>query len=197
MRCTSIGRRWPLLTGRPRRRLGVLSISTTGRRDITTITSPALVAVHYQTFNGTGAACDPTGTTGEWNAATGRSNGWQEWSIDLSDYVGRPVEVSISYASDWGAQGIGAWLDDVSGGATESFEVDLGEWVVTGAPSGSTANPNDWARTTDVGYEEGAIVAMSPDNAAFRTVYFGFGLEGVTSAAERNDLMGRALAYLL
>jgi hypothetical protein len=153
---------------------------------------------HYQTFNGTGAACDPTGTTGEWNAATGRSNGWQEWSIDLSDYVGSQVEVSISYASDWGAQGIGAWLDDVtvSGGATESFEVDLGEWVVSGAPSGSAANPNDWARTTDVGYEEGAIMAMSPDNAAFRTVYFGFGLEGVTSAAERNDLMGRALAYL-
>ena len=58
---------------------------------------------HYQTFNGTGAACDPTGTTGEWNAATGRSNGWQEWSIDLSDYVGSQVEVSISYASDWGA----------------------------------------------------------------------------------------------
>ena len=97
-----------------------------------------------------------------------------------------------------GAQGIGAWLDDVtvSGGATESFEVGLGEWVVAGAPSGSAANPNDWARTTDVGYEEGAIVAMSPDNAAFRTVYFGFGLEGVTSAAERNDLMGRALAYM-
>ena len=96
-----------------------------------------------------------------------------------------------------GAQGIGAWLDDVtvSGGATESFEVGLGE-VVSGAPSGSAANPNDWARTTDVGYEEGAIVAMSPDNAAFRTVYFGFGLEGVTSAAERNDLMGRALAYM-
>jgi hypothetical protein len=140
----------------------------------------------------------PTGATGEWHAASGRSDGWQEWSIDLSDYVGSQVEVSISYASDWGAQGIGAWLDDVtvSGGATESFEVGLGEWVVSGAPSGSAANPNDWARTTDVGYEEGAIMAMSPDNAAFRTVYFGFGLEGVTSAAERNDLMGRALAYL-
>ena len=40
--------------------------------------------------------------------ATGRSNGWQEWSIDLSAYVGSQVEVSISYVSDWGAQGIGA-----------------------------------------------------------------------------------------
>ncbi|HET6953669.1 MAG TPA: M14 family zinc carboxypeptidase [Acidimicrobiales bacterium] len=154
---------------------------------------------HYQTFNGAGVACDPVGTTGEWNAATGRSNGWQEWSIDLSGYAGKQVEVSISYASDWGVQGIGTWLDDVtvSTGATESFESGLGDWVVTGAPPGSADNPNDWTRTTDVGYEEGAIVAMSPTNADFRTVYFGFGLEGVTSAAQRNELMGGALAYLL
>jgi hypothetical protein len=154
---------------------------------------------HYQTFNGTGAACDPTGTTGEWNAATGRSNGWQEWSVDLSDYVGSQVEISISYASDWGAQGIGVWLDDVTvtGGATESFEVDLGEWEVSGAPPGSVSNPNDWTRTTDVGYDEGAVVAMTPVGADFRSVYFGFGLEGVTSSGERNMLMGKALEFLL
>ena len=30
------------------------------------------------------ASCAPTGTTGEWNAATGASNGWTEWSVDLS-----------------------------------------------------------------------------------------------------------------
>ena len=29
---------------------------------------------HYQTWNGPDAACDPVGTTGEWNAASGRSN---------------------------------------------------------------------------------------------------------------------------
>ena len=37
---------------------------------------------------------------------------------------------------------------------------------------------------------------MSPDDAAFRTVYFGFGLEGITSAEERNAVMGRAADYL-
>jgi hypothetical protein len=37
---------------------------------------------------------------------------------------------------------------------------------------------------------------MSAENADFRTAYLGFGLEGVTSAAERNDLMGPALDYL-
>jgi hypothetical protein len=38
---------------------------------------------------------------------------------------------------------------------------------------------------------------MTPADAAFRTVYFGFGFEGVTSAQQRNDLMGRALDHLL
>ena len=43
-------------------------------------------------------------TTGEWNAASGRSAGWEEWGIDLR-YAGRDVEVSISYASDWASRG--------------------------------------------------------------------------------------------
>ena len=38
---------------------------------------------HYQ-----GADCSPTGTTGEWHAATGNSAGWQEWNVDLSAYAG-------------------------------------------------------------------------------------------------------------
>ncbi len=42
---------------------------------------------HYQTWNGPDAACDPAGTTGEWNAASGRSSGWEDWS-------GRPVRVT-------------------------------------------------------------------------------------------------------
>ena len=37
---------------------------------------------HYQTYNG--ADCTPTGTTGAWNAASGNSSGWQQWSIDLA-----------------------------------------------------------------------------------------------------------------
>ena len=40
-------------------------------------------------------------------------------------------------------------------------------------------------------------VTMAPINADFRTLYFGFGFEGVTSAEERNELMGRAIDYLL
>jgi bacillopeptidase F (M6 metalloprotease family) len=155
---------------------------------------------HYQTWNGPDAACDPVGTTGEWNAASGRSNGWQEWSIDLSAYAGSQVEVSISYASDWGVQGIGAFLDDITVSTepgTESFETDLGAWDVAGPPPGSAVNGNDWTRTTDVGFEEGAVVAMTPTDADFRAVYFGFGFEGITSADQRNAIMGRAIDYLL
>jgi Zinc carboxypeptidase len=155
---------------------------------------------HYQTWNGPDAACDPTGTTGEWNAASGRSNGWQNWSIDLSAYAGSQVEVSISYVSDWGVQGIGTFLDDVTVSTedgTESFEDGLGAWTVAGPAPGSTVNANDWTRTTDVGFEEGAVVTMTPEDAAFRTVYFGFGFEGITSAEQRNAVMGRAIDFLL
>ena len=155
---------------------------------------------HYQTWNGPDAACDPTGTTGEWNASSGRSDGWENWSIDLSAYAGSQVEVSISYVSDWGVQGIGSFVDEVAvstEGSTESFESDLGGWTVAGPAPGSQINANDWTRTTDVGFEEGAVVAMTPDDGDFRTVYFGFGFEGVTSADQRNALMERAIDYLL
>ena len=94
---------------------------------------------HYQ-----GADCSGTGTTGgSWNAATGRSNGWQEWVVDLSAYAGKEVELSISYVSDWATQGLGVFLDDVTISAdgapvTEtSFEADLGGWTVAGPPEGS------------------------------------------------------------
>jgi Zinc carboxypeptidase/Immune inhibitor A-like, MAM domain len=154
---------------------------------------------HYQTWNGPDALCDPVGTTGEWNAASGRSDGWQDWSIDLSGYAGSQVELSISYVSDWGVQGIGVFLDDIAvstEGGTESFETGLGAWTVAGPAPGSDVNGNDWTRTTDVGFEEGAVVTMTPADAAFRTVYFGFGFEGVTSAEQRNAIMGRAIEFL-
>ena len=40
-------------------------------------------------------------------------------------------------------------------------------------------------------FDEGAVVA-TPD-----TLYFGFGFEGISSAAERNAVMGRAMDHLL
>ena len=139
--------------------------------------------------------CEPTGTTGVWNAATGSSQGWKEWSSDLSAYAGQQVEVSISYVSDWASQGIGVFLDDVtvladgSPVADTGFEADLGGWTVAGSPAGSFANSNDWERT-QLGFEEGAITTTQD------TIYAGFGYEGL-APAERDDLVARSMRHLL
>ena len=143
-----------------------------------------------------GADCAGAG----WNAASGRSQGWQDWQFDLSAYDGQEVTVSISYASDWATQGLGVWIDDIDAPGTAAdngFETDLGTWVV-GDPTdiGSAVNPLDWLVTTDVGFTEGAMTSMDPGDAQFRTLYFGFGFENVEGAAARNELMDRALDYL-
>ncbi|WBB46654.1 M14 family zinc carboxypeptidase [Verrucosispora sp. WMMA2044] len=144
---------------------------------------------HYQ-----GADCSPTGSTGQWHAATGTSNGWKEFVADLSGYAGGQVEVSISYASDWATQGLGLFIDDtrvVVDGATvaeTSFETDLGGWTVAGPPTGSTPAANDWSRSQQA-FEEGSAV-VTPD-----TVYLGFGLEGLAPAA-RDELVARSLTHL-
>jgi hypothetical protein len=147
---------------------------------------------HYQTFDGSGA-CTPTGTTGEWNAASGRSAGWEQWSMDLSRYAGKQVEVSISYASDWSVQGLGAFLDDttLSTGETTSFEDGLGGWTVSGPPPGSAPNSNDWTRTTAAGFPEGAAISTP------WSIYLGFGVEGIATPEARSAVIGRAVSYLL
>ena len=86
---------------------------------------------------------------------------------------------------------------DTTAPATAAEPPDRPGHRVAGPAPGSEINANDWTQTTDVGFEEGAVVAMAPTDAEFRTVYFGFGFEGVTSADQRNALMGRAIDYLL
>ncbi|HEX6699119.1 MAG TPA: M14 family zinc carboxypeptidase [Gaiellaceae bacterium] len=147
---------------------------------------------HYQTLNAD-STCSPTGTTGSWNAASGSSGGWQQWSVDLSAYAGKQVEVSIAYVSDWATQGLGVFIDDtaLSTGATTSFEDGLGGWAVTGPAPGSAANPNNFVRTTAGGFPEGAVISTDD------SIYFGFGFEGMAGAPTRATVMGRAMSYLL
>lgn len=57
--------------------------------------------------------CEPKGTTGDWNAVSNDSGGWQSFGADLSAYAGKKVEVSISDLSDGYSSGFGAFLDDV------------------------------------------------------------------------------------
>ena len=147
---------------------------------------------HYQTQTGA-SACAPTGTTGAWNAASGNSGGWQEWSINLSAYAGKTVEISIAYASDWATQGIGVFLDDITlpDGTSTSFEAGLDGWAVTGPPEGTASNVNSFIRTDASGFPVGNAIATP------HSLLLGFGLEGVSTAAERNAVMGRALDHLL
>ena len=105
--------------------------------------------VHYQTDHLDGT-CSPTGTTGVWWAATGASNGPEQWTVDLAAYAGKQVELSISYASDDVVQTHGLFVDDITtstGEGNTSFEDDgdtLDGWTVPGAPAGSPGNTNDW-----------------------------------------------------
>ncbi len=147
---------------------------------------------HYQTLNADGT-CSPTGSTGEWNAASGNSNGWQEWSMDLSDYAGGTVEVSIAYINDWSVQNLGVFVDDVTlpDGTTTSFEGDSGGWQVTGPPEGSGANANDWTFTDASGFPVGASIT-TPDS-----LLMGYGFEGISTQAKRNEVMDRMLEHLL
>lgn len=146
----------------------------------------------YQTDNGDGT-CDPTGSSGSWNAASGPSGGWQEWSVDLSAYAGQSVEISIAYVSDWATQGLGVFVDDVTlpDGTSTSFEDDLGGWTVSGPPPGSAPNSNDWARTDANGFPVGAVIA-TPD-----TLLMGFGFEAISTEAERTAVMERIVQHLL
>jgi zinc carboxypeptidase/immune inhibitor InhA-like protein len=155
---------------------------------------------HYQTNTNKSqdpaqADCTSTGTTGSWNAATGNSSGFKDWKVDLSAYKGKQVEISITYAQDFGASGLGVFLDQVQvtkdGQPAEatSFETDLGGFEAGPAPEGSE-NDAQWQRSESVGYVVGAGVA-TPD-----TLYWGFGFEGVSSAEQRTAVMRSAMQYL-
>src|SRR3954470_7317705 len=149
---------------------------------------------HYQTYvPGSPATCTPTGTTGVWNAATGNSDGWQQWSIDLDKWAGKTVEISIAYISDWGTQNLGVFLDDFAwpGGSTSFEGGNTGGWQIGAPPEGSGANANNWKVTDAGGFPVGAAITTP------KSLLFGFGFEGISTPAERNAVMGRVAAYLL
>ena len=159
--------------------------------------------LNYQTHqpNGPGPdddSCLPTGTTGAWHAASGNSGGWQEWRVDLTPYAGKQVELSIVFATDWGTLTVpGMLVDDtkitLNGSVAHetSFETDQGGWEIPGAHTeGPAQNANDWERSQVI-FEDAAVTKSEFG------LMFGFGLEGVDTAAARRDLMQRTLGYLL
>lgn len=138
--------------------------------------------------------CEPQGTTGTWNGFTGSSGGWTDWTIDLSAYAGRKIDIRLSMITDWASLGLGAWIDDLrlSDGATtiesNDFETDLGGWTVGPPPPGTDNPTNGWTRRGDQ-FDEGGVVATDD------TIYTGFGFEGINESA-RNEFMRRTLTHL-
>ena len=103
---------------RPARMTGRRCPTSTGTRATTPATScpcwhglhPFLA--HYQTDNGDDT-CEPDRHDRRRGAASGASDGYEQWRVDLSPYAGSDVEVSISYASDDLVQR-GAWSSTTS-----------------------------------------------------------------------------------
>ncbi|HKE13364.1 MAG TPA: M1 family metallopeptidase [Kofleriaceae bacterium] len=142
--------------------------------------------LHYLTPNPDGdpqEPCLPSGLTGDWWAASGKSQGWELWRVDLSRYAGEDVEVSLTYASDNVVQEFGVVIDDIAtatGEGTTSFEDgDTGGWQVPGAPPPSTVNQNDWtvagvgALPRSVGEIARKTLARQGDILAFEASVFG------------------------
>jgi hypothetical protein len=131
-----------------------------------------------------GQPCGSSGTTGQWWAATGTSDGYENWDVDLSAYAGGAVEVSITYVSDGVIQQPGVYVDDVvvsTGQGSTSFEDDgdtFDGWTVPGPPEGSPGNTNDWtAGPTFTGGAIGTTIEQSlnrlPEILKFLSTKFG------------------------
>jgi hypothetical protein len=147
--------------------------------------------IHPFLANYMDAACEPSGATGQWNAFTGNSSGWQQAVFDLSAYAGSTVEIYISYASDWSTQNLGVFVDDIeiSGQAIEDFETGLGDWTVSTAPGSGAFN--NWSRITGAGFPEGPVMRTAD------AVYMGFGFEAIDTIENRTAVMDRVMQYFL
>ena len=142
-----------------------------------------------------GADCSAPGTTGTWNTFTGSTDGWQQVSFDLSGYAGRTVEVSITYMTDPATGGVGAFVDDtrvtVNGVVdADGFEGQTSSWTAGGPPADSPPNWLNW----QIGE---SLVNSYAATSTEDTVLLGFGLEQLSSDAERADLVRRALGGLI
>ena len=105
------------------------------------------------------------------------------------------VEVSISYVTDPGGGGVGAFVDDtrvVAGGQTlsaDGFEGATSAWSTPGPPAGSPPNAGDF------------VIGLTPPEffagtSTRDTLLLGFGIEQLATEAERADLLRRALRGL-
>ncbi|MGH3316660.1 MAG: hypothetical protein ACRDO0_11010, partial [Nocardioidaceae bacterium] len=142
-----------------------------------------------------GADCTGPGTSGTWNSFTGSTGGWHDAAFDLNAFAGNQVEIAISYVTDPSTGGVGAFVDDthvvVDGvDSADGFEDATSTWTVSGPPAGSAPNQGDWSISEKL---VNAFAGTSTED----TLLLGFGLEQLSTDAERADLVERALGSLL
>ena len=105
------------------------------------------------------------------------------------------MEISISYVTDPGGGGVGAFVDDtklVVNGATASadgFEGATSTWTPAPAPAGSPQNAGTWEIA-------GQLVNFFAGTSTDDTLLLGFGLEQVAAPADRTKLVKQALGGL-
>ena len=149
---------------------------------------------HYLTLGR--PRCATTGTTGAWNSFTGNSGGWTNVKADLSAYAGGSVDLKVSYVTDPASGGIGAFVDDTrittTGGTLDAdgFETDPSLWTPEGAPAGSPPSAAEFVIST-------ALVDIAAGVTTSDTVLLGYGIEQLATPAERADVLGRIMEYLL
>ena len=141
-----------------------------------------------------GAGCTQDGSSGEWNSFTGSTGGWDQVAFDLAPFLGQQVELSITYMTDPGTGGIGAFVDDtkvVVDGNTDAdgFEGASSSWTVGGPPAGSPPNQGNWEISEKLVNAFGGVSTRD-------SLLLGFGLEQLSDDASRQDLMNRALRGL-
>jgi hypothetical protein len=137
---------------------------------------------HYLTATDEG--CDPTGTTGEWHAASGISSGYEQWKVDLSDYAGTDVQVSAQLRErrPLPAQRRVRRRHKVSTGkGSTSFEADrypMDRWAAT-VRRGQPANENNWVvgeaadAPAPIGETIEAAFDRQPEIISFLSTIFG------------------------
>lgn len=122
---------------------------------------------HYQSDDD--GTCSAKGSTGQWWAATGTSDGWERWEFDLADFAGEDVELSITYASDITGQNDGVFVEDIQlsgGNGSTSFDSDGDRWdgwSPKGAPKGSPGNDNEWTAGSSTPPSQGYKIQQSLD----------------------------------
>ena len=144
-----------------------------------------------------GPDCTAPGTSGTWNSFTSgaTAGGWHEAAVDLSGFAGDQVEVAISYVTDPNTGGVGAFVDDthviVDGvDSADGFEGATSTWTVGGPPPGSAPNAGNWQISEKL---LNAFAGTSTEDS----LLLGFGLEHLSTDAERADLLERALDDLI